>query len=59
MDADLAVRNCEVIVETAMEIERTFRPDAFGIEVNQFQQLLADIFSARAREAGLAIAVRP
>ena len=41
VDADLGVRNCAVIVDTAIEIQRRFRPDAFGVEVNQFQELLA------------------
>ncbi|HUE74827.1 MAG TPA: phage terminase large subunit [Pirellulaceae bacterium] len=42
VDADLAVRNTRVIAETALEIQRRFQPDAFGIETNQFQELLAD-----------------
>jgi predicted phage terminase large subunit-like protein len=42
VDADLAIRNTAVIAETAVEIQRTFRPDWFGVETNQFQQLLAD-----------------
>jgi hypothetical protein len=37
----LATRNTSVITETALEIQRTFQPDWFGVEVNQFQQLMA------------------
>ena len=42
VDADLALRNCTIIAETALEIQRWFQPDWFAVEVNQFQQLLAD-----------------
>ena len=42
VDADLAKRNTSIICETALEIQRTFGADWFGVEVNQFQQLLAD-----------------
>ena len=42
IDADLAIRNTAIIVDTALEIQRTFQPDCFAVEVNQFQQLLAD-----------------
>lgn len=42
VDADLAIRNCEIITDTAIDIQRQFRPDFFGIETNQFQQLLAN-----------------
>ena len=42
VDADLAIRNTAMIIETALEIQRHFKPDWFGVEVNQFQQLLAD-----------------
>ena len=39
--ADLAIRNTTIITETAVEIQRNFKPDWFGVEANQFQQLLA------------------
>jgi predicted phage terminase large subunit-like protein len=42
IDADLAQRNCSIMIDTALEIQREFLPDWFGVEVNQFQQLLAD-----------------
>jgi len=41
VDADLAIRNVSVIAETALEINQTFAPDAFAVETNQFQELLA------------------
>jgi predicted phage terminase large subunit-like protein len=41
IDADLDVRNIAVIVETAVEISRTFKPEGFAVETNQFQELLA------------------
>ena len=50
VDADLAIRNTAIIVETALEIQRTFRPDGFAVEVNQFQQLLADELNRLSQE---------
>ncbi len=42
VDADLAIRDTAVIIDTALEIQRTFAPDWFAVETNQYQQLLAD-----------------
>ena len=42
IDADLEVRNVSLIAEKAVDLLCTFRPDAFGVETNQFQELLAD-----------------
>lgn len=42
VDADLAIRNTAVICDTALELQRQFNADWFGVETNQFQQLLAD-----------------
>lgn len=53
VDADLAIRNCAIIAETALQLQRQFRPDAFGIEVNQFQQLLADEINRLSRERAI------
>jgi predicted phage terminase large subunit-like protein len=50
IDADLDVRNVSVIVETALEIARNFRPDGFMVETNQFQELLATELLRRAAE---------
>jgi predicted phage terminase large subunit-like protein len=55
VDADLDHRNTSIITETALEITRTFRPDGFCIEVNQFQQLLADDIARRSRERGITV----
>jgi len=53
VDADLAIRNTSVIVDTAIELQRSFQPDWFGVETNQFQQLLADDLVRRSGEHGV------
>ena len=53
VDADLAVRNTTIITETAVDIQQYFRPDWFGVEINQFQQLLADDLNRRGEERGI------
>jgi predicted phage terminase large subunit-like protein len=53
VDADLAIRHTSVITDTAVEIQKTFQPDWFGIEVNQFQQLLAEDIELRAQERSI------
>jgi predicted phage terminase large subunit-like protein len=50
IDADLGLRNTSVITDTALEIQRTFAPNGFVIETNQFQELLADELRRRAAE---------
>lgn len=50
VDADLGRRNTDVMIETALEIQRTFRPDWFGIEINQFQELLGGEMVRRANQ---------
>ena len=50
VDADLAIRNTSIIAEQALEIQRSFQPDWFGIETNQFQELLASDILRRAAE---------
>ena len=50
VDADLAVRNVSIIAETALELCRSFQPDGFSIEVNQFQELLATEINRLAME---------
>ena len=57
LDADLDRRNTKLIVETAMEINRTFKPDALGIETNQFQELLADEIVRTSMERGVMLPV--
>jgi len=58
LEADLARRPTPQIVADGVELFRTFRPDAFGIEANQFQDLLAGEFEAEFRRQGV-LGVRP
>jgi predicted phage terminase large subunit-like protein len=53
VDADLGIRNTSVIVDTALEIYTRFRPDCLAVEVNQFQQLLADELRHVSTQRGL------
>jgi len=48
--ADLQRRDTEQIVADGVEHVRIFRPDGFGVEVNQFQQLLVPDFERVGRE---------
>ena len=57
VDADLAVRNVAVIAERALEINRGFAPHGFGIEINQFQELLATEINRLSRERMWAISL--
>lgn len=50
VDANLDIRNISVIVETALELQQTFRADGFGVETNQFQELLATELTRVANE---------
>ncbi len=53
VEADLARRPISQMVADGAEWVRTFRPDAFGIEANQFQELLGDQFAAEFRRQEL------
>jgi predicted phage terminase large subunit-like protein len=44
VEADLARRPTPEMVATGVELCRRFRPQAFGVETNQFQELLAGEF---------------
>jgi predicted phage terminase large subunit-like protein len=46
MDADLVRRPTPQIVSDGVDLCRRFRPDVFGIEANQFQELLEGEFAA-------------
>lgn len=46
LDANLARRPTPQIVSDGVELCRQFRPDVFGVEVNQFQELLEAEFIA-------------
>jgi predicted phage terminase large subunit-like protein len=58
VEADLARRPTPQIVADGVERLRQFHPDAFGIEVNQFQDLLAGQFEIELQRANLC-GVRP
>lgn len=53
LEADLARRPTPQIVADGVELYRKFRPDAFGIEANQFQDLLRGEFEAEFRRQGV------
>ena len=53
VDANLDIRNISVIVETALELQRTFVADGFAVETNQFQELLATELNRVANERGM------
>lgn len=59
VDADLAVRNIAVIVDTALELSRNFQPDAFAVETNQFQELLATELLRVAQERRMFLPLYP
>ncbi len=46
LEADMARRPTPQIVSDGVELCRRFKPDVFGIEVNQFQELLEGEFTA-------------
>ena len=58
LEADLARRPTPQIVADGVELYRRFQPDAFGIESNQFQELLAGEFDAEFQRQGI-LGVRP
>ncbi len=58
VEADLARRPTPQIVADGTEWFRQFRPDVFGVESNQFQDLLADQFEAEFRRQGI-LGARP
>lgn len=53
IEADLARRPTPQIVADGVELFRRFRPDLFGVEANQFQDLLAGEFEAEFRRQGI------
>ena len=53
VEADLARRPISQMVADGAEWVRTFRPHAFGIEANQFQELLGEQFAIEFRRLGL------
>ncbi|MBI3838662.1 MAG: hypothetical protein HY288_12110 [Planctomycetia bacterium] len=53
VEADLARRPTPEMVAAGAEICRAFQPQAFGVEINQFQELLADEFETEFRRQSL------
>ncbi len=53
LEADLARRPTPQIVSDGVELCRRFKPDVFGIEMNQFQELLAGEFAAELARQGV------
>lgn len=58
VEADLARRPTPQMVAEGTERYRQFQPDLFGIEANQFQELLAGEFEAEFHRQGI-LAARP
>jgi predicted phage terminase large subunit-like protein len=53
VEADLARRPVPQIIADGVEHYRQFGPDGFGVEANQFQELLAGLFDAEFRRQGM------
>lgn len=53
VEADLARRATPRMVSDGAALYRSFRPDAFGIEANQYQELLAPDFAEEFRRQGI------
>lgn len=53
VDAELVRCPVEELVELGVQLYQTFQPDIFGVEGNQFQDLLADIFAEKFRKSRL------
>lgn len=58
VEADLARRNALRIVEEGLEHIRQFNPHVFGVEINQFQEVLADLFWREAAARGILVNVK-
>jgi predicted phage terminase large subunit-like protein len=58
LEADLVRRPTPQIVADGVELYRRFQPDAFGVEANQFQDLLGEALTVEFRRQGL-LAVTP
>ena len=52
VEADLARRPTPQMVADGVQLYRRFQPDVFGVETNQFQELLAGEFTAEFRRQG-------
>ncbi len=55
VDADMRNdRNMSIIIETAFELQNLWKPDRFGVETNQFQELMADVMAKDCLSHGIA-----
>jgi predicted phage terminase large subunit-like protein len=57
--ADLARRSPDQIIEKILQYAAVYKFSGFGVEANQFQQLLVDELKARARQRDLKVRIRP
>jgi len=58
IDADLANdRNCSVMVDQALDLQRRFHPDWFAVETNMFQELIADDMIAKSMQQNIDVPV--
>jgi predicted phage terminase large subunit-like protein len=57
VDAHLVRGDTAVLVQTAVELCRSFRPDWFAVETNQFQHLLAEQIVQAGRQTGVPLPV--
>lgn len=53
VDADLERRDVRQIIDDGLSLARQFKPHAFGVEANQFQEVLADLYAERSKAAGM------
>lgn len=53
IDAEIARLPVHELLDTAVELYRRWTPDLFGVEINQFQELLKDELARRFVAAGL------
>ena len=58
VEADVARRSTRDMVAAGAELCRAFEPEVFGVETNQFQQLLAEQFEEEFQQQGI-VGVQP
>ena len=57
VECDMKRRPVERIVLDGVSLMRDFKPQFFGCEANQFQELLADTFYRQVKDAGIAASI--
>jgi predicted phage terminase large subunit-like protein len=55
VDADLGRRDAAQMVADGLGLCRSFEAHAFGVEINQFQKLLAGMFAERSKASGFMV----